>query len=608
MNSRNPPVGLIEPLELRVAPASVFTYTDVDGDRVTIKSSVGDLTAAGVVVTEPLGQGQQLVLLDLTIADFDGANIGFTVKKTGGGDGLVNVGYINSTGQNLGKVSVKGDLGQIDAGDNSATLPAIKSLTVNSVGRLGLDTQSGASPSLESDISGKLGSLTVKRDIKDAIIDVSGTNGSIGKVTINGSIIGGINTGSGSIVSANDIGPVKIGRDLQGGAGQDSGVIQSVNGAITRITINGSIIGESGSGSANISSGENIGAVKIGHNIQGGTGNGSAVIDSGGTLGKVTVNGFLSGGGSNNSGQILSDADMGRVTINQDLLGGTGDTTGIINAGGDLAGVTIRGSLACAIEDNANQNNRAMIIANGDIGSVKIGHNMVGASVTGLASSDSTASIRSDAGRIASVMVGGSITAGTDNSNGALTNNASIRAANDIGSITVKGSIIGTTTNNGSSPVVITARGQAVQGATTDVAIGKITVSGRVENALILGGYGTGTLPDPENSDAQIGPVNVTGDWIASSLVAGVQNANFPDFGEGDTPIGGGNANVLSRIASITIKGQVFGTPDSVSTTDHFGFVAEQFGKIKISGSTIALSANPQPVGETDDMTVNIIV
>ena len=60
--------------------------------------------------------------------------------------------------------------------------------------------------------------------------------------------------------------------------------------------------------------------------------------------------------------------------------------------------------------------------------------------------------------------------------------------------------------------------------------------------------------------------------------------------------------NILAKIASITIAGQVFGTPASVSTTDHFGFAAQQIGAVKIGGNTIVLAANPQPVGETTDV------
>ena len=38
----------IEILEARIAPASVFHYTDIDGDKVTITSSIGDIAAAGL--------------------------------------------------------------------------------------------------------------------------------------------------------------------------------------------------------------------------------------------------------------------------------------------------------------------------------------------------------------------------------------------------------------------------------------------------------------------------------------------------------------------------------------------------------------------------------
>jgi hypothetical protein len=118
-------------LESRLAPASVFQYTDGDGDKVTITASTGNLNAAGVVTVTNF----QLRLLDFSAGGFDGANISFSVVRGPGGDGLANVGHINSTGHDLGSVTVKGDLGQIDAGSGSPTVPAIKSLTVNSLGR-----------------------------------------------------------------------------------------------------------------------------------------------------------------------------------------------------------------------------------------------------------------------------------------------------------------------------------------------------------------------------------------------------------------------------------------------------------------------------------------
>jgi hypothetical protein len=537
----------LQPLESRTVPASVFHYTDVDGDKVTITSSAGDLSVAGVVTVS----AGQLQLLDLSGGGFDGANISFSVVKVASGDGLANVGYIDSIGHNLGAVSIKGDLGRIDAGSDSATIPAIKSLTVNSLGRLGTDTQA-AGGSLESDISGTLGPITVKADVVGVFVNDTGANGKIGPISIGGSLIGGSNGDSGSIFSVGDMGAVKIGHDVEGGSGLSSGQINS-DGKMASVTVGGSLIGGSDDNSGEILSLGDMGAVKIGHDVQGGSGTRSALLGSNGNLASVTIGGSVIGGSNGASGFIFSGDDMGTV---------------------------------------------------------KIAHNLIGGSITGSASLDNSGVITSEGGRIASVTIGGSIISGIDESTGTLTDNATIRAANDIGSLTVAGSLIGNVTANGASPVIITASGQAVQGATTDLAIGKISIGGRVEYADILAGYDPNLTP--LNGDAQIGPVSVGDDWIASNLIAGAMNSASANtnFGDGnDASIGAGNPNIIAKIASITIGGQVFGTPNSTSSSDQFGFVAEQIGSLKIGGNAIALAAGPHndnlSVGETTDVTVH---
>ena len=58
--------------------------------------------------------------------------------------------------------------------------------------------------------------------------------------------------------------------------------------------------------------------------------------------------------------------------------------------------------------------------------------------------------------------------------------------------------------------------------------------------------------------------VKVGGDWAASNLVAGAINTASGNkiFGDGnDASIGSGNTEITSKIASIVINGQVFGTP-----------------------------------------------
>ena len=88
--------------------------------------------------------------------------------------------------------------------------------------RFSTDTQA-VGGDLTSFISGSLGSLSVARDIKDAFISVTGaasSNGSIGPVTIGGSLIGGAGGESGSYLCHREyIGAIKIGRDIIGGEG-----------------------------------------------------------------------------------------------------------------------------------------------------------------------------------------------------------------------------------------------------------------------------------------------------------------------------------------------------------------------------------------------------
>src|SRR5439155_1701118 len=109
-------------------------------------------------------------------------------------------------------------------------------------------------------------------------------------------------------------------------------------------------------------------------------------------------------------------------------------------------------------------------------------------------------------GRIAGVTIGGSIISGIDDSSGSLNYNASIRAHNDIGSLTVKGGLIGNVTAKGASPVIISARGQEFPSLGVNLAIGRISVGERVELANILAGYDIDLTPI--NSDAQIGAVS----------------------------------------------------------------------------------------------------
>jgi hypothetical protein len=207
-----------------------------------------------------------------------------------------------------------------------------------------------------------------------------------------------------------------------------------------------------------------------------------------------------------------------------------------------------------------------------------------------------------EAKRIVSVLVGGSIIAGRDDDAGGLFLSGGIRADDDIGAITVKGNIVGNETNS----AIIIARGQANPGATTDVALKSLTVGGRVERAQILAGYTVDltTPPETANGNAQIGTVKVGGHWIASRLAAGTnRGADLIAGTDDDTFSGLGSASIMSKIASIVIRGPVFGTHADLSTTDSFRFMAQKIGSFKVSGIAFPTTAGADNllIGSTAD-------
>ncbi len=195
---------------------------------------------------------------------------------------------------------------------------------------------------------------------------------------------------------------------------------------------------------------------------------------------------------------------------------------------------------------------------------------------------------------IGRLSIGGSIIAGTDTStNGNLTRNGAIIAVKDLGTIAVKGSLIGNVTPNGVPRVLITVVGQAPPSATLDLAIGKLSIGGRVEHAQILAGFDSSvsSTPAPTNSNASIGAITVGSDWRASSVSAGIQDTSANGFGNADDAvIAQPPADaILSRIASVTIKGLILGTP---AMGDHYGFTAQQIGSFSVKGTKLSLTTN----------------
>ena len=174
-----------------------------------------------------------------------------------------------------------------------------------------------------------------------------------------------------------------------------------------------------------------------------------------------------------------------------------------------------------------------------------------------------------------------------------------ISAGKTLGSITIGGSVLSTT----SAQILITAANVSAPSPQT-VAIKSVTVKGSAHHLDIRAGYSYFT---PFSADAHIGTVTIGGDWEAGSIVAGVTEGGNGFGVVPDTVIANGNPAVPSRIASIVIKGQAIG---STNVADHFGFVAEQIGSVKVGGATIPLAPNahtdtvPIPVGISGNLNI----
>ena len=560
MNSPARPYSTLEILETRIAPAAVFTFFDTDGDAVKVTSSKGTNAQLAAAFTLSGGVSGNPTKIDLSLvfgvtAVFGGADISIIARPSALGDGFVSVGEIIASPVDLGKIVIDGDLGRIFVGDPLNAVPALKSLTVASLGALG--TLSGA-PDLGSSIDGRVGALIVKGDIANASV---GVNGRIDALTVTGSVFGNI-TDSG-FLQANSFGAIKIGGDLRGGAGDRTGYLES-SGRIDSLTVGGSILGGGGIQSGIVLAGsgtQDIGAVKVMHNIKAGGGNLSGRIHAQ-NIASVTVGGSIVGGagsevlGVNPAGQIVAVNNLGPVKITGNLEGGVGPGSGFIGVGGVLTSLSIGGSIfggAGSAGFSADSAGPISIVQ--DINS-------------GVTPSSVIVSISK---ATAAFTVGGSIL-GTSGAP------VLVNFGGGVGAFAVKGSLTNVRLEGGSN---------LLGGAT--MAFKSITVGGSVEQTTISAGS---SVLVPVASEVQIGVVKVGGDWIASNLLCGV---DLVDGKAGDlndrlalgSPI---NTGTIAKIASITIKGQVQGT---AAAGDQFGIVAEQIGSLSVGGKAYTLLAGP---------------
>lgn len=165
--------------------------------------------------------------------------------------------------------------------------------------------------------------------------------------------------------------------------------------------------------------------MKVGRDIEGGLGNHSGSVFSNGILTSVSVGGSVIGG----------------VDRNVDVSTFTGDSSGRISCAAAIGSIKIAGSL----------------IGGSSQLSGGIGGDIRGSNAFASGTTSDTGSIQ--AKRIGSLTVGGSVVAGNNAllpDNGVVVHSGAILALQDIGTIAVKGSLVGNTSHH----LEIFARGQ----------------------------------------------------------------------------------------------------------------------------------------------------
>lgn len=525
----------IEPLEARIAPAGLksVNWLDWDGDTVT-------LTWTGAN-TPTVNTGINNAVNSIVLPNANDA-IGITVQQGPHGDGRVDLGYINATGLPLKSFTApKASVLEFDCGNGTS---AIGTLTLGSYGTVEPSAFTAPGGNHTGTLLGSVGAVKIVGDFDYGVLKVgnSGVVTKIGSITIGGSLHGDVSAaipglGSGSLFIESPCGPVKIGRNIVGGADDDGGSITILN---------------------------SVSSLKIGGSVIGGPGAVTGAVD--GDAGSLVIGGSIIGGGKFGSGVVSGHFQT--VTVGGSIIGGSSYATGNLRVSPiGVAQITVKGSV-------------------------------IGGHVTGFSSAPDRFNVTGtvEVTGSANLHLGGDLIAGTA-SGGALNFNGAIVATGAL-TLAIGGGIEGS--NLQRACIVAGAPVPPVKEVNYN-GIASLTVGGSVDFAVIASGqdYSTATatanLGNAEVPDAGIGRVTIGGDFQHSSLMAGtndsdkigvgrVSNGNSYDTQSGGDPLR------MAVLGPVTIKGAIL---DDAGAEGDSGFEAQQITKITAGGLTVFKHGDP---------------
>lgn len=404
------------------------TFTDVDGDKVTVKTTAGSFGIANFSIyhtADAVAGGGQFSQFDISSAEFAGAKITIAAKPgPHGGDGRVNLGFLDASGVDLDSFSLKGDLGRLEIGDAIRNSPAAASIVVDSLGGYGISTQPGILASLNSHAVGGVTLLTVANDVDGVVFH----GDSLGTVKIGGTMEGAtlaVAGQFGSLMLAGDLtrSIVSMGADTKMLAilgDVDQSTFET--GGVTTLKLGGSVQG------LTFTSHGSVGNTAAAHDVVGSrftAESGFGTLTAGAKPGSVkATGGFLIGGALLDS-TVETNGDLAKLVVKQRMEGSTISARGALNpadlaAAATIGSVSIAGRIAGSNILAGYDTTGAAVNPDVQIGAVTVGTNWIASNLVagtaaglddrfGTADDSVIAGGNSVASKIASVVIGGRV-------------------------------------------------------------------------------------------------------------------------------------------------------------------------------------------------------